>query len=462
MKKINIYKMLLLAGGLTFSLAACEDEVLVETKDNTKVNELLAAIAAADQQYATLNTETNSLVVSNEEAEKKIQELEELREELLDPYSQPTEIHYTVTVLSSSNATLSGTENVGPLMGRKKGFEGATVVVEQNGLVLEPSSVSNGLYLFKGLKQGYVYVRVSAPNHTSVEYRAYLYQFNGWDVASAESFNAQNQVILYPVSGSLAGKFTGKAYANTTVLNDTLNRKYGSVAAFGAKANTYIAPPTYTFEDFTHYGQSWLSPNNLYGTQIRGNNYVVNNETAPEGHKIYAYPDVDQFANNNYMEDNCRIYEIIYKGLVTSTTIGADGSYTLPVVSSAQYNGDNETSLVNFIRIESWSYIADHTRFTTWGGSYYGQTNETGSVEVSLKYYNNTDATINPFTGDAATQIAVAPATATVVKRRVITEKWWYYLSMSYDGDGDNNFYDVPAAGETKNVNLYFHARWRN
>ncbi|MGC1242674.1 MAG: carboxypeptidase-like regulatory domain-containing protein, partial [Chryseosolibacter sp.] len=167
MKKTNIYSMLLLASGLTFGLAACEDEVLVETKDETKANELLTAIAAADEQLATLSVENNTLTVSNAQAEKLIEQYADLREELVDPYSDPTEVHYTVTVLSSSNAVVSS--------GRSKGFEGATVVVEQNGLVLEPSSSSNGLYLFTGLKSGYVYVRVSAADHTSVEYRAYIY-----------------------------------------------------------------------------------------------------------------------------------------------------------------------------------------------------------------------------------------------------------------------------------------------
>lgn len=456
MKKSHIYKMLLLAGGLTFGLTACEDEVLVETKDDTKVNELLAAIAAADQQYATLNTESNTLVVGNEEAERKIEELEELREELLDPYSQPTEVHYTVTVLSSSNATLSGTDFEDLSLGRKKGFEGATVVVEQNGLVLEPSSVSNGLYLFKGLKQGYVYVRVSAPNHTAVEYRAYLYQFDGWDVAAAESFNAQNQVILYPVSGNLAAKFTGKAYANTSVLNDTLNRRYGSVAAFGAKANTYITAPAYNFYDYTYYWDN-PSPYNIYGTSITGNTYVANNENALAGHKIYARPEVDQFANNNFTGENCYIYEIIYKGLITSTTIAADGSFTLPVVSAAQYSDDDETSLVDWIQIYSETYKANHTRFTTHGGNYYGQTNEAGSVEVDIKYYNNGNTAAGVYTGTGTNTVSIPSATAAVVKRRVITEEWWYFMNT------ENNYqYEIPVAGETRNFNIYFHPRYRN
>lgn len=441
--------MLLLASGLTFGLAACEDEVLVETKDETKANELMTAIAAADEQLATLSVENNTLTVSNEQAEKLIEQYADLREELVDPYSDPTEVHYTVTVLSSSNAVVSS--------GRSKGFEGATVVVEQNGLVLEPSSSSNGLYLFTGLKSGYVYVRVSAADHTSVEYRAYIYLNDGQDVASAKSFNAQTQVVLYPVSGAKAGRFIGNAFANNTIVNDTLNRKYGSVAAFGAKANLFIAPPNSITYDYT-YESSSINTLNIYGVDVNSSNKVVQYENALAGHKIFAYPSVEEFANNNWTTNNGVIYNIIYKGLVTSTTIGADGSYNLPVVSSAQYW---DAGVVNGIEISVDSYVAPHTRFTAWGGNYYGENNETGSVEVDIKYYNNTNASVSPYDGAGST-VAISPAAAAVVKRRVITEDWIYYPyfigSTSIDAWNET----VPLAGETRNLNIYFQPRERN
>lgn len=435
--------MLLLAG-LTLSLAGCQDEVLVETKDETKVNELLEAIAAADEQYATLSVANNTLIVSNEALAKKIDDLEELRQDLENPYSEPTEVHYTVTVLSSSSAAVSSN-------GRSKGLEGATVVVEQNGLVLSPTT-SNGLYLFTGLKQGYIYVRISAPDHTSVEYRAYIYIDQGEDVASATSFNAQTQVVLYPISGAKAAKYVGKAYANTSVLNDTLNRKYGSIAAFGTKANTFISAPQYNFYDYTYYNDA-PSGYNLYNTYVTGYSYVASYENALAGHKIYAYPEVSQFANNDYYTENGYIYEIIYKGLVTSTTVGADGSYTLPVVSSASMDDE---SLVDQIQIYSDAYLAPHTRLTTAAGNYYGESNETGSVEVSLKYYNNTDGTIAPYNGTGTNTVSINSASAATVKRRTITENWWYFTNTS------NYIYDIPLAGETRNLNFYFQPRYRD
>lgn len=442
MKLQNIYSMLLLAGGLTLGLAGCEDEVIVNTKDETKANELLAAIAAADEQLATLSLEKNTLTVSNAEADKLMNEYFTLKGELANPYSEPTEVHYTVTVLSSSNAVVTN--------GRSKGLEGASVVVEQNGLVLESASSSNGLYLFTGLKTGYVYVRVSAPDHASVEYRASIYLSSGQDVASAESFNAQTQVVLYGTSGDKAATYTGKAYANTTVLNDTLNRKYGSGATFGANANTFISAPTYNFDNLTYEWDS-PSPLNLYGTSVNGWNYVSSFENALAGHKIFAYPNVETFANNDdWYTQNGKILDIIYKGIVTSTTIGADGSYTLPVVSSAYPDG-----LVDQIRISTDAYVAPHTRFTEWGGQYYGQADETGSVEVDVKYYNNTNGDIAPYNGDGINTVTIPSATAATVKRRVITEDWVYYANDKY-------IFDIAAAGESRNVNIYFAPRERD
>jgi len=450
--KINkLYTMLLLAGGLTFALSGCEDEVLVETKDETKANELLTAIAAADEQLATLSVENNTLIVSNEKAEQLIDQYEELRSELENPYSRPTEVHYTVTVLSSATASVSN--------GRAKGFEGATVVVEQNGLVLEPASVSNGLYLFTGLTQGYVYVRVSAADHTSVEYRAYIYDQDGQDVASAESFNAQTQVVLYPISGALAGRFVGKAYANTSILNDTLNRKYGSGAAFGAYANTYISAPSVLSDDYS-YEWDRVNPYNLYSVDVNSTTRAASYENALEGHKIYAHPEVEQFANNDWDTENGLIYNITYKGLVTSATIGADGSFNLPVVASAQYF---DNGVVNSISLNTDEYIASHTRFTQWGGAYYGQANESGSVEVEVKYYNNTNTSpLNVYNGTGTDQVAINSATAATVKRRIITEDWVYIphlINGSYIEDYDET---IPVAGEVRNLNVYFQPRYRN
>lgn len=443
----NIYKFIL-AGSVIFGLGACEDEVLVDKKDDTKVNELLTQIAAADEQYATLSTENNTLIVSNEELEKLLAQLEEERESLTNPDSEPKEVHYTITVLSSANSSLSGT-------GRVQGFQNATVVVEQNGLVLSPSSSANGMYLFTGLQQGYVYVRVSAPEHTSVELRSYIYIEDGEDVAGAESYNAQTQVVIYPNAGSKAGLYKGKALANTTVLNDTLNRKYGSSAAiFGTKANSFIAAPQYEFYDYTYY---WDAPSsyNMYGSSVTGTNYVATYENALAGHKIYAYPYVDEFANNDYYSYNGYIYEVIYKGLVTSTTIAADGSYSLPVVSSAQYD-DWESSLVNEISIVTDAYMAPHTRFTSYGGNYYGQTNESGSQEVDLKYYNNGNSAANVYNGTGTTIISIPSATAATINRRVITEDWWYFPSTNLYTD------NIPLAGETRTMNLYFQPRYRD
>lgn len=450
--KINkLYTMLLLAGGLTFALSGCEDEVIVETKDETKANELLAAIAAADEQLATLSVENNTLIVTNEKAEQLLDEYYELVGQLENPYSRPSEVHYTVTVLSSANATVSN--------GRSKGFEGATVVVEQNGLVLEPSSVSNGLYLFTGLEQGYVYVRVSAPDHTSVEYRAYIYRQDGEDVASAEAFNAQTQVVLFPISGALAGQYVGKAYANTSILNDTLNRKYGSAAAFGANANTYILAPNAISYDYS-YEWDGVNPYNIYSVDINSGARAVSYENALEGHKIFAYPNVEQFANNDWNTQNGVIYNITYKGLVTSATIGADGSYSLPVVASAQHF---DNGVVNTIELGTEEYVASHTRFTSWGGNYYGEADEPGSVEVEVKYYNNTNTSpMNVYNGTGTDVVAINSASAATVKRRTITEDWVYIPHFINGTDIESWNESIPVAGEVRNVNIYFQPRYRD
>lgn len=438
MKTNNLFRILAFSAISSVALFGCEDEVIVETEDTTTADAIIAEIETATETLYTLDEENSTLKIENAQLDNLIDSLNAVRNTLQYTTSNPKQVHYTVNVLSAGNAEFS--------QGRAKGVTGSTVVVEQDGEFHTPSSMAEGLYLFTGLNQGYVYVTVSAPDHTTVEYQAYIYINTGTDVANADSYNASTKVTLYPNAGALAGLVYGKAYANTTVVNDTANRLYGnSTAIFGNLANSYITPMSIGGED------SDLFPDTFY----EGNDdSEIIFESAPVGHKIYARPVLSGGMMPNPSQNGYTTM-VTYKGIVTSATVAADGTYSLPVI--AKSGTDN---LISSIEVFTEDFVGDHVRFTNYGGNYNGQVKEAGdTTRVTLKWYNNTNGSQSVSTGSGVTTQNLNPKNSLSVKRLTIKEKYQYgaYFLENGSNEGENMFLDkLPQAGEKMMRNVFF------
>ncbi|MCZ8215934.1 MAG: hypothetical protein O9262_06820 [Cyclobacteriaceae bacterium] len=451
----NIISAFLSVAILLGVMMGCEDEVIVRVEDTKSADSLIALITNVSNQYLALDQQNGTLEIINTKLERALDSLLNVRDNINDPYSRPQEIHFTLNVLSSANTIFTGGSN-----DRSQGVTGATVTLEQNGLVVSADASSkNGLYLFKGLREGNAFVTVTAPDHTPVEFTVYVYKADGEDVSDATSYNASTQVVLYPNAGTAAGKITGKAYANLSTLNDTIGYKFGSIAAFGAKANTYIASPgLWRFYNYTQYQENQIAAT-IYSTFADGMN--IQWENALAGHKIYAIP----FFNNTQINDesqNGYITNITYKNVITSATIAADGSYTLPVLSGNTYN---VYQLFSGFRLTTEEMVTDHTRLTDFDGAFYGQENETGSTDQSFTFYNRTNGSVNVYTGTGVTQTAVPSAGKLTITRKKITEKYGYEMFFPNESQGSADDKEVyywesynayPQAGETKVRNIYF------
>jgi hypothetical protein len=440
----------LLSGAISLALmVGCQDEVIVKVEDTTTADEIIALINDYRNQYLTLDKENGTLHIQNEKLEHVIDSLQDVRDNMLDPYSTPEEIHYTLNVLSSANTAFSG--------GRSKGLADATVTLEQNGLVksADPSS-TNGLYLFKGLRTGSAFVTVTAADHTPVEFYVWLDLDFGDDVAEADSYNASSQVILFPNAGSLAGKITGKAYANTSTLNDTIGYRYGTDPAFGTKANTYISSPgNWRYNNYTQ-DDDYVDARSIYDYP-NGDN--IQWELALAGHVIYAIPEFDNFDINNESE-NGWIYSMTYRNVITKATIQPDGSFTLPILGSSSYD---EYTLFDYVELTTEDMITSHTRLTQAEGNFPGQKIETGSTDHTFNYYNRTNGVEAVYTGRGLETVNIDPATKAIITRNKITENWAYGMWIPNDAVYDNNSnYLYPddhafaQSGETKNINVYF------
>jgi hypothetical protein len=429
-------------------LIGCQDEVIVKVEDTTQVDELLAEISNYTNQYLTLDEKNGTLHIENEKLWRKLDSLEQVRNKLANPYSTPEELQFTLNILSSANTVFSG--------GRSKGLSGATVTLEQNGLVVsaDPSS-SDGLYLFRGLREGSAFVKVTAPDHTPVEFYVGLVIANGDDISDADSYNASTQVILFPNGGSAAGKITGKAYANTSTLNDTLGYRYGGSGLFGAKANTYISTPgSWRYGNFTQVDQ-YIETASIYSPPGGEN---IQWETATAGHIIYCIPEFNNYEINNESE-NGFIYSITYRNVITKATIAADGSFTLPVLAGNTYD---DNTLVQYVTLTTEDMIASHTRLTKLT-AYAGAITETGAVDQAFSYFNSTDAAQNVFTGNGTVTANVNAGAKLAITRRKITETWAYRMRVPNDQFGLNDESEIhpqnqayPQAGETKYRNVYF------
>lgn len=447
MKIKNIFKIGMLAAASSF-MVACEDEVLVEKQDTTQADALIAEINDVENQLLTLSLENSELTIENQKLDNFLDSLWNVRNQLTGGYSQPASVDYTVNVLSTANTIFSG--------GRSKGLENATVVVEQNGLVIQPSSNGAGLYAFRGLTEGNAYVRVSAPNHASVEMSIYLYINDGSDVDGAKTFNAASQVVLYPVAGDMAATIKGMVYANRSTLNDTIGRKFGSDAVFAAKANTYIAAPgVWNYGNYTQDDDYWAA-SAIYGYPS-GNQVAF--EAGFEGHKIYAVPSLSNLALNNDNSNSGYIISITYKGLITNTEINADGSYELKIPAGSDYGN----GLFNSIELRTSEVVSAHTRLTVSDGNYEGEYDESGSVETTFTYFNNSNGTVTPFDGDGVNTVSLDAGEKAQIKRRTITENWIYYPYFTDQNSmNDNTLDNFPESGKVINRNIYFFPEERD
>src|SRR5882672_6586422 len=108
MKMKNIITTLLIAGTLLGAMISCQDEVVVKVEDTTTADALLAQISTYTNQYLTLDKENGTLHIANEKLLRKLDSLEQVRQNLSDPHSTPEEVHFTLNVLSSANTVFSG------------------------------------------------------------------------------------------------------------------------------------------------------------------------------------------------------------------------------------------------------------------------------------------------------------------------------------------------------------------
>lgn len=451
MKMKNIISAFLSGAVLLGFMVGCQDEVIVKVEDTATADSLLAEIADLENQYLTLDAENGTLTIENIKLERALDSLYDVRYNFDNPYSQPSEVHFTLNVLSASSTVFSG---------RSQGVEGATVTLTQNGLAVSPdASSAAGLYLFKGLREGQAYVTVTAPDHTPVEFTVYFDRYNGEDVADADSYNASAQVILFGNAGSAAGTLSGKAYANLSTLNDTLGYKYGSDAlVFEEKANTYItAPGIWNFSNYTQDDDYF----NYYNLYDGGSGTNIQWENALAGQKIYSIPSFNNVNINNDSE-NGWITGLIYKNVITSATIAADGTFSLPILAGNTYD---ENQLIDGTEITADEMVTGHTRFTRYGGNYYGQEDEVGSTDQTFTFYNRNNFTVGVYEGDdLLTFTNVDPGKTLDITRKKITQTYAYYMFLPNGRNGwdNDNYLDAgsddlyPSAGETKIANAFF------
>lgn len=445
MRNLNKYILAsTLALGTVFT--SCEEEVLVPVEDNAAATELLNSINTASNQLVDYNLETRTVSIRNAKLERTLDSLYTVRSEI---YDQETTVQYTVNIISGANY----------VKGRTAGVTGATVTVRQ-GEYSETKETAAGLAVFEGLQPGYATVLATAPDHTTIEATVY-FNPDGQYSHNANVYNAATRILLYPVSGEMAATISGSLYANTTTVNDTLNRTFGYSPVFGDSAGTFIAERgiyddyNYTqYKDIDWVGQYWnreniqnLYYNDAYAETVFPVGQAIQFEAAPASFNLYAIavpstqPDFE--SGNGY--ESGYITNISYSNLIFEATINEDNTYSVTVPASAQgMNIDFRTTEV----------IANHTRFTDAEIWYYGPgTEETiGSKEMEFTYYNYTDSNVDIYTEQAdGTWVGniVTPGESIEVNRNVITEPYRYEIYGSYLES------DQLRTGETEFYNIY-------
>ncbi|PLX11870.1 MAG: hypothetical protein C0594_03110 [Marinilabiliales bacterium] len=192
-------------------------------------------------------------------------------EEEVEPISGRT-VNYTVLVVSGTG---SSTKNV-------QGLESAKVTISVNGETKSVTTGTSGQATFQDLVSGVAAVTVEAENHTTLNYLVDLYP-NLTGTSSTDTLqydatwmrNASTLVTLFPISGE--GTATIK----------------GSVTA----------------------------PLDLSDTD---------DEYAPSGTKLTATITTN-LANFNDHTGDGKVFDFVYEGISTNTTVDATGKYTLTV-----------------------------------------------------------------------------------------------------------------------------------
>lgn len=453
MRNINKYILAsTLALGAVFT--SCEEEVLVPVEDNAAVEELLTKISALENQVYEHNLAKNTITISNQKLGETLDSLRNVRNNL-NWYDgdHDTEVQYTVNVLSAGNF----------VQGRMAGVGAAKVTVTQ-GAYMETKDTDAGMAVFTGLKPGAAQVSITSEDHSNVEMSVHF--FNEGSVSDADHYNAGTQVLLYPVSGKNAATITGSLYANTTTLNDTLNRRYGSDATiYGAKANTYLAEPgAYEYYNYTHWN-AYAENGNIYDSYASA--LEVQFEAVPSSFKLYALAmpsgslqgDGSEYRygqNGNYIRNAGYITSITYNDLVFEATINDDNTYSVTVPAS--------TAGILNIEFQTTEVIADHTRYTReddifhegrWYYNVVGAIEEQGSEIKTFSYYNKENDAVDVYSlnGDGSV-VTINANSKGDVSRRVITETFRYQIMGSTLSSGSERSYE-PGQVEFNNLYLF-------
>lgn len=464
MRNINKYILAsTLALGTVFT--SCEEEILVPVEDNTEIDAMLAEISTLENQVYTYSLENGTVTLANMKLRNMLDSLQAVRNKLnWNDGDHDTKVQYTVNVMSTGNF----------VEGRASGITGAKVTVSQ-GAYIESKDTDGGMAVFSGLEPGTAKVTITSADHSSVEMDVHF--FNDGSIADGDHYNAGTQVLLYPVSGKNAATIQGSLFANTTTLNDTLNRKYGTNTVFGAKAGTYLAQPgVYDNTNYTQYNTPW------YDNKVTGNIYydgyyynsnpqgsAVQFEKVPASFKLYAMArpsgsilvddqnDYYNYSTDEYIRNPGYITSITYSDLVFEAELKADNTYSVVVPAA--------TGSVFTIEFQTTEVIADHTRFTA--AEYYREANtgqwywvmggreEEGSELKSFSYYNSGDYTLDLYSlnGDGSV-VTINPNSKGDISRRVITETYRYQIMGSSFGSGTTRSYE-PGAVEYNNLYLW-------
>lgn len=388
----NILKYISVAGALTaLLLASCKDEVLVPVEDNKKADSISTAIQTAQGGLVTLNTEMGTISLSNKKLKDSIANL--------PATYATTKVQYTISVISAASAWWTNSTS-SPSVQRITGVNGATVKLTQNAATITQTT-ENGIVVFQGLNPGTVFVSVSAPDHTTVDFTANL----GIGEETGDVRNAGSQIFLFPNGASNGATVTGMAHANTSTLNDTLGRVNNVVG--DPKKGTYTAAPN-NFGDASNYMQSnftYRNPNSPIANSNSTSTYSqeISWEKGGQNMKVFAYPSlrlISSLPNNLDSEDPGYITEITYKDIVRSGTIGENGAFTISGIPVSNFSGTQmwearisdqiafPSGVKNTVEFRVAGFWADHTRLTEKYGVHQFE-EEATSTPQTFKIWNN-------------------------------------------------------------------------
>lgn len=388
MIKINKKYIPVFAVACCSLFAACEDDDTVSAEANTEIAGLLQEINTLDNQLTEYNLEKRTVTLTNRKLKKTLDSLRITYTDFRENGYKTTEVQYSVNVISTANYA----------QGRSSGLSGATVTVKQ-GDYEETKETSSGIAVFSGLKEGEAYVSVASPDHTKADMVVH-FMADGVYSNNSNYYNASTQVLLYPVSGKNTATIKGNVHANTSTLNDTLNRVFGYSGIFGERANKFVAKPG-PFPFYENYTQE-----NIFSNRMMQNPYfqyynhyyngpggqAVQFEKVPAGLELMAVATPAASLQADFQGGEVTnagfITSITYHDLFFPVQLNEDDSYTVNVPASAGLN--------MMVQFHSTELVANHTRYTIshdYAGP--GTSQESGSERITLRYYNSNDYTTN-------------------------------------------------------------------